>query len=325
MRAIVCRELGLLSALRLEEVAEPCLGPEQIRIGIKAAGINFPDILTVEGSYQHKPPLPFIVGFEIAGEVLEVADDVKNFKIGDRVIASIRPGGFAEQAVVDASAVQYTPKAFDDITAAAFRVTYFTAYHCLFQRGRLKPGEWVLINGATGGVGLAAVEIAKLHGAKIIGTGGDDGKLEIVKQYGANHVINYEKGSFRDQVKEITGGCGVNLVYDPVGGNVFDQSLRCLTWHGRLVVVGFTSGRIPKMSLNYALIKGLSIIGCRAGEAYRNNPEAGDRELQELLALAEAGKLYPFVSHVVPLERAVDGMQMLMDRKVTGKAVVTMV
>jgi len=325
MRAIVCRELGLLSALKLEEVAEPCLGPGQIRIGIKAAGINFPDILTVEGSYQHKPPLPFIVGFEIAGEVLEVADDVKNFEIGDRVIASIRPGGFAEQAVVDASAVQYTPKPFDDITAAAFRVTYFTAYHCLFQRGRLKPGEWVLINGATGGVGLAAVEIAKLHGAKIIGTGGDDGKLEIVKQYGANHVINYEKGSFRDQVKEITGGCGVNLVYDPVGGNVFDQSLRCLAWHGRLVVVGFTSGRIPKMSLNYALIKGLSIIGCRAGEAYRNDPEAGDRELQELLALAEAGKLYPFVSHVVPLERAVDGMQLLMDRKVTGKAVVTMV
>ena len=325
MRAIVCRELGLLSALKLEEVAEPCLGPGQIRIGIKAAGINFPDILTVEGSYQHKPPLPFIVGFEIAGEVLEVADDVKNFEIGDRVIASIRPGGFAEQAVVDASAVQYTPKPFDDITAAAFRVTYFTAYHCLFQRGRLKPGEWVLINGATGGVGLAAVEIAKLHGAKIIGTGGDDGKLEIVKQYGANHVINYEKGSFRDQVKEITGGCGVNLAYDPVGGNVFDQSLRCLAWHGRLVVVGFTSGRIPNMSLNYALIKGLSIIGCRAGEAYRNDPEAGDRELQELLALAEAGKLYPFVSHVVPLGRAMDGMQLLMDRKVVGKAVVTMV
>ncbi len=325
MRAIVCRELGPLSALRLEDVAEPCLGPGQIRIGIKAAGINFPDILTVEGVYQHKPPLPFIVGFEIAGEVLEVADDVRSFENGDRVIAGIRPGGFAEQAVVDVAAVQHTPKPFDDIRAAAFRVTYFTAYHCLFQRGRLQPGEWVLINGATGGVGLAAVEIAKLHGAKIIGTGGDDGKLKIVKQYGANHVINYEKGSFRDQVKEITGGHGVNLVYDPVGGDVFDQSLRCLAWHGRLVVVGFTSGRIPKMSLNYALIKGLSIIGCRAGEAYRNDPEAGDRELQELLALAEAGKLYPFVSHIVPLERAVDGMQMLMDRKVTGKAVVRMV
>ena len=325
MRAIVCRKLGPLSALRLEDVPEPDLGPGQIRIEIKAAGINFPDILTVEGVYQHKPPLPFIVGFEIAGEVLEMADDVRRFEIGDRVIAGIRPGGFAEQAVVDASAVQCTPKPFDDITAAAFRVTYFTAYHCLFQRGRLKPGEWVLINGATGGVGLAAVEIAKLHGAKIIGTGGDDGKLEIVKQYGANHVINYEKGSFRDQVKEITGGCGVNLVYDPVGGDVFDQSLRCLAWHGRLVVVGFTSGRIPEMSLNYALIKGLSIIGCRAGEAHRNDPEAGDLELQELIALAEAGKLYPFVSHVVPLERAVDGMQMLMDRKVTGKAVVRMV
>ena len=226
MRAIVCRELGPLSALRLEDVAEPCLGPGQIRIGIKAAGINFPDILTVEGVYQHKPPLPFIVGFEIAGEVLEVADDVRSFENGDRVLAGIRPGGFAEQAGVEASAVQYTPKPFDDITAAAFRVTYFTAYHCLLQRGRLQPGEWVLINGATGGVGLAAVEIAKLHGAKIIGTGGDDGKLKIVKQYGANHVINYEKGSFRDQVKEITGGHGVNLVYDPVGGDVFDQSLR---------------------------------------------------------------------------------------------------
>ena len=325
MRAIVCRELGPLSGLKLEDVAEPELRLGQVRIRIKAAGKNFPDILTVEGIYQHKPQLPFIVGFEIAGEVVEVAKDVSRFEIGDRVMAGIRPGGFAEQAVVDASAVQPTPKQFDDITAAAFQVTYSTAYHCLLQRGRLQPGEWVLINGATGGVGLAAVEIAKLNGAKIIGTGGDDGKLETVKKYGADYVINYEKGSFRDQVKDITSGAGVNLVYDPVGGHVFDESLRCLGWHGRLVLVGFTSGQIPTLSMNYALIKGLSIIGCRAGEARRNDPKAGDQEMEDLLALAAADKLHPFVSQIVPMERAVEGMQMLADRRITGKAGVTMV
>ena len=324
MKAIVCRELGAPSVLRLEELPEPEMGPGQARVKINAAGLNFPDILTVEGVYQHKPTLPFIAGFETAGEVIEVAPDVSNVAPGDRVMMSVRPGGFAEQAVADASLLIPTPDPFDDVTAAAFRVTYFTAYHCLFQRGGLRQGEWVLINGATGGVGLAAVELAKLHGAKIIGTGGDDGKLEVVRDYGADHVINYQKGEFRNEVKEITGGKGVNLVYDPVGGDVFDQSLRCMAWHGRLVVVGFTSGRIPEMSINYALIKGLSIIGCRAGEARRNDPEAGDKELADVLALANAGKLHPYVSHVLPFENAIEGMQLLMDRKVVGKVVLTM-
>ncbi len=324
MRAIVCRELGPLSVLRLEDVPEPEPGPGQVRIKVKAAGINFPDILTVEGTYQHKPKLPFIAGFETAGEVIELGEGVTEFAIGDRVMAGVRPGGFAEQAVADVGAMQKTPEPFDDVTAAAFRVTYITAYHCLLQRGGLQAGEWVLINGATGGVGLAAVEIAKLHGAKIIATGGDDGKLEVVKRYGADHVINYRQGPFRDQVKELTDRKGVNLVYDPVGGDVFDQSLRCMAWHGRLVVVGFTSGRIPQLSVNYALIKGLSIIGCRAGEARRNDPETGDNELEDVLALANEGKLHPYVSHTVPLARAVEGMQLLLDRKVVGKAVVTM-
>ena len=323
MRAIVCRELGPPSVLRLEEWPEPDLGPGQARVKINAAGINFPDILTVEGSYQHRPALPFIAGFETAGEVIEVAPDVTKVAPGDRVMMGVRPGGFAEQAVVDADALLPTPAPFDDITAAAFRVTYVTAYHCLLQRGRLQAGEWVLINSATGGVGLAAVEIAKLHGARIIATGGDDEKLKVARAYGADHVINYRQGEFRDQVKEITGGAGVNLVYDSVGGDVFDQSLRCMAWHGRLVVIGFTSGRIPQLSLNYALIKGLSIIGCRAGEARRNDPEAGEQEISDLLALANAGKLHPHVSHVLPLEHAVEGMQLLLDRKVIGKAVLT--
>jgi NADPH2:quinone reductase len=324
MRAIVCRELGPLSVLRLEDWPEPDMGPGQARVKINAAGINFPDILSVEGSYQHKPPLPFIVGFETAGVVTEVAQGVANVAPGDRVMMGIRPGGFAEQAVVDAGALLPTPSTFDDITAAAFRVTYVTAYHCLIQRGRLQAGEWVLIHSATGGVGLAAVEIAKLHGARIIATGGDDKKLKVARAYGADHVINYRQGEFCDWVKEITGGAGVDLVYDSVGGDVFDQSLRCMAWHGRLVVVGFTSGRIPQLAVNYALIKGLSIIGCRAGEARRHDPETGDQELQDLLALANAGKLHPHVSHVLPLERAVEGMQLLLDRKVIGKAVLTM-
>ncbi|MDP7546439.1 MAG: NADPH:quinone oxidoreductase family protein [Alphaproteobacteria bacterium] len=324
MRAIVCRELGPPSVLRLEQWPEPDLGPGQARVKINAAGINFPDILTIEGSYQHKPALPFIAGFETAGEVIEVARDVDTLAPGDRVMMGVRPGGFAEQAVVDARVLLPTPEPFDDITAAAFRVAYVTAYHCLLQRGRLQAGEWVLIHSAAGGVGLAAVEIAKLHGARIIATAGDDEKLKVARQYGADHVINYRHGEFRDQVKEITGGGGVDLVYDSVGGDVFEQSLRCMAWHGRLVVIGFTSGRIPQLSLNYALIKGLSIIGCRAGEARRNDPDWGEREIRELLALANAGKLHPHVSHVLPLERAVEGMQLLLDRKVIGKAVLTM-
>ncbi|MFP6746049.1 MAG: NADPH:quinone oxidoreductase family protein [Alphaproteobacteria bacterium] len=324
MKAIVCRELGPLSVLRLEDVPEPELGPGQVRLKVNAAGINFADILTVEGSYQHKPPLPFIAGFETAGEVIEIAPGVVNIALGDRVMAGIRPGGFAEQAVVDARGVLPTPGNFDDVTAAAFRVAYNTAYHCLLQRGQLQAGEWALIHGATGGVGLAAVELAKLHGAKIIATGGDDGKLAVAREYGADHIINYRQGAFRDQVKEITGGRGVDVVYDSVGGDVFDQSLRCMAWHGRLLVVGFTSGRIPTLRANYALIKGLSIIGCRAGEFRRHDPEGGARMDQDLLGLASAGKLRPHVSHTVPLERAVEGMQLLLDRKVIGKAVVTM-
>jgi NADPH2:quinone reductase len=324
MKAIVCRELGPLSVLRLEDVPEPDLGPGQVRLKVNAAGINFADILTVEGSYQHKPPLPFIAGFETAGEVIEIAPGVVNIALGDRVMAGIRPGGFAEQAVVDARGVLPTPGNFDDVTAAAFRVAYNTAYHCLLQRGQLQAGEWALIHGATGGVGLAAVELAKLHGAKIIATGGDDGKLAVAREYGADHIINYRQGAFRDQVKEITGGRGVDVVYDSVGGDVFDQSLRCMAWHGRLLVVGFTSGRIPTLRANYALIKGLSIIGCRAGEFRRHDPEGGARMDQDLLGLASAGKLRPHVSHTVPLERAVEGMQLLLDRKVIGKAVVTM-
>lgn len=324
MKAIVCRELGPLSVLRLEDVPEPDLGPGQVRLKVNAAGINFADILTVEGSYQHKPPLPFIAGFETAGEVIEVANDVDNVALGDRVMAGVRPGGFAEQAVVDARAVLPTPANFDDVTAAAFRVAYNTAYHCLLQRGQLQAGEWALIHGATGGVGLAAVELAKLHGARIIATGGDDGKLAVAREYGADHVINYRQGPFRDQVKEITGGRGVDVVYDSVCGDVFDQSLRCMAWHGRLLVVGFTSGRIPTLRANYALIKGLSIIGCRAGEFRRHDPESGARMDQDLLGMASAGKLRPHVSHTVPLERAVEGMRLLLDRKVIGKAVVTM-
>ncbi len=324
MKAIVCRELGPPSVLRLEDMAEPEIGPGQARVRIRAAGINFPDILTVQGSYQHKPALPFIAGVETAGEVIEVAADVQAIQPGDRVMMSIRPGGYAERAVADAAILLPTPKPFDHVTAAAFMTAYATAYHCLLMRGQLQAGEWVLINGATGGVGLAAVEIAKLHGARIIATGGDDGKLEVVRDYGADHVINYRQGEFRDRVKEITGGKGVDLVYDPVGGDVFDQSLRCMAWHGRLVIVGFTSGRIPQLSVNYALIKGLSIIGCRAGEFRRHDPEAGRLMQQDLLAMANAGKLHPHVSHVLPFERTIEAMQLVLDRKVVGKVVVTM-
>ena len=323
MQAIVCRELGPPQVLRLEDVDPPEMGPGQVRVAIRAAGINFPDVLMVAGGYQHKPPLPFVPGMEAAGEVIETAADVDGWRPGDKVIVRVRPGAFAEQAVATPEQLLPMPAGYSFVQGAAFIVGNVTAYHALVDRGRLRAGETALIHGAAGGVGLAAVRLAKLLGAQVIATGGSDAKLEAVKAAGADHVINVAAGGFREQVKALTGGAGADVIYDPVGGDVFDESLRCINWGGRMLVVGFADGRIPEIPANYPLLKGCAVIGLRAGEHARRDPAAGRRNIETLLRHAEAGELTPHVHDVLPLARAAEALQMIVDRQVVGKLVLS--
>lgn len=323
MQAVVCRELGPPQVLRLEDVDPPEMGLGQVRVAIRAAGINFPDVLMVAGGYQHKPPLPFVPGMEAAGEVIEVAADVDGWRPGDKVIVRVRPGAFAEQAVTTPDQLLPMPRGYSFVQGAAFIVGNVTAYHALVDRGRLQAGETVLVHGASGGVGMAAVRLAKLLGAEVIATGSSDAKLALVKAAGADHVINIAAGGFREQVKSLTGGAGADVIYDPVGGDVFDESLRCINWGGRLLVVGFAGGRIPEIPANYPLLKGCAVIGLRAGEHARRDPEGGRRNIETLLRYAEAGELTPHVHDVLPLARAADALQMIVDRKVVGKLVLS--
>ncbi len=323
MRRLICRELGPPELLQIEEapVPEPAAG--EVRVRVRAGGLNFPDALMARGGYQLKPPLPFTPGMEAAGDISALGDGVQGWRLGDRVIVKKRFGAFAEQVVLPAADLRALPRAFDYAEAAAFSVAYMTAYHGLVARGDLKAGEVALVHGATGGVGLAAVELAKHLGATVIATGGSDRKLQVVKDYGADHVINYETGEFRDRVNELTDGRGADVIYDPVGGAVFEQSLRCIAWRGRLLVIGFTSGGYGKLPANYALLKGCTVLGCRAGEFGRQDPAAGAAAEDAVSRMAEAGVFHPHISHRLPFERAADAFQLLLDRQVVGKAVLT--
>jgi NADPH2:quinone reductase len=323
MKAAVCRELGPPQVVRIEDMPTPQAGPGQVRIKVAAASLNFPDVLMVAGGYQMKPPLPFIVGLECAGTVDQCGDGVTGVAVGDRVMVRVRPGAFAEYVLADAAAPLPTPDRFSDAEAAAFVVAYGTAWHCLLDRGGLQPGEVALIHGASGGVGLAAVELAKRKGARVIATGGSDDKLAVATRYGADHVINYRTGGFRDRVNELTDGRGADVIYDPVGGDVFDQSLRCVAWRGRIVIVGFADGRIPEIPANYPLLKGCAVIGARAGEFRRREPEAGRAMEADLLQMAQAGELNPHISHTLPLDQVVEAMELIRRREVVGKAVLT--
>ena len=320
MKAVVCRQLGPPSVLKVEELPAPEMVPGGVRVRMKAAALNFPDVLMVAGGYQLKPDLPFVPGMEGCGEVIEMADDVAGIDIGQRVIVRMRPGAFASEVVQQAGRVLPAPNAFSDEEAAAYMVGYATAYHCLLDRGALQAGEVALIHGATGGVGLPAIDLAKQAGATVIATGGSDEKLQVATRLGADHVINYNHG-FRERVLELTDGRGADVIYDSVGGDVFDESMRCIAWRGRLVVVGFAAGRIPQLAVNRALLRGCAVVGARAGEFTRREPEAGRAMERTLLEWAEAGRVRPHISHVLPLERAVEAFELIRDRKVVGKAV----
>lgn len=324
MRAMRVHEVSDdISTIRLEEVELPPPGRGEVRLRLRACSINFPDILMIQGKYQFKPELPFSPGMEGAGVVMALGEGVENLKVGDAVVAGLRIGGFAEEVNAQAGGCRPIPSGLSFEKAAAYPAAYLTAYVALALRGNLKAGETLLVHGSTGGVGLAAVEMGKLLGATVIATSASDEKLKVVKARGADHVLNVTRG-FREEVKALTGGRGADVIYDPVGGDVFDESVRCIAWNGRLLVIGFTSGRIPNISANMPLIKGFSVVGVRAGEYGRRDPEAGRENIEIIDRLAAEGKIDPYVCATFPLEQAVEAMRMLQDRQAIGKVVITM-
>ena len=322
-KAVVCRELGPPESLRLETFASAPLAQGQVRVAIHAAGINFPDILMAAGEYQLKPPLPFTPGVEAAGEVIEVDGAADGVAVGDRVIVKMRHGAYADEAVVATSQLTPLPSTFDYAEGATFLAAHGTAYHALIDRGQLRPDEVLLVHGAGGGVGLAAVEMGKMLGATVIAAASSEDKLAVAQKRGADHLVLYGREPFRDAVKRITDGRGADVVFDPVGGEVFENSVRCIAWGARILVVGFTGG-IGLARTNLLLIKGASVLGVRAGEAVRRNPAAGEARLKALLGWAEAGKIRPHVSHRLPLEDYAQAMRLLVDRKAIGRVVLMM-
>jgi NADPH2:quinone reductase len=322
MRALVCHTLtDDLSGVDVRDVPKPTPKPGEVLIKVAATSVNFPDILLTQGKYQLKLEPPFTPGMDISGIVEAIGDDIDGFKVGEAVCGGARFGGFAEYAIVSAAGLQKKPDNLSFEEAASYSAAYLTAYVSLVRRGNLKAGETLLVHGASGGVGMAAVDVGKLLGATVIATGGSDEKLAKVKAYGADHVLNTANG-FRQQVKDLTDGRGADVIYDPVGGDVFDESVRCIAFDGRLLVIGFTSGRIATVSTNMPLIKGFSIIGVRAGEYGRQFPERGAENVAQIWDWARQGKTRPAVHAALPLDRALDGFRMLQNREVVGKAVI---
>jgi NADPH:quinone reductase len=322
-KAVVCRELGPPERLRLESFPSASLGPGQVRVAIRAAGINFPDILMAAGEYQLKPELPFTPGVEAAGDVVEVDGEVTGVAVGDRVIVKMRHGAYTDEAVVTPSQLTRLPSNFDYAEGATFLAAHGTAYHGLIDRGQLRAGDVLLVHGAGGGVGLAAVEMGKMLGAIVIAAASSEEKLAVAQARGADHLVRYSREPFRDAVKRITEGRGADVVFDPVGGQVFEDSVRCIAWGARLLVIGFTGG-IGLARTNLLLIKGASVLGVRAGEAVRKNPALGEVRLRALLEWAEQGKIRPNVSHRLPLENCAQAMRLLIDRKAIGRVALVM-
>lgn len=322
MRALLCRSLDGIGGLEVAEVASPPLGSGQVRIGVRASGVNFPDILMVEGKYQVKPELPFIPGLEVAGIVLECAAGVERVRPGDRVLAfARRGGGHAEEVVVPGAIVTPIPDAMDFVTAAAFPVAYGTAHFALTHRGHLAAGETLLVLGAAGGVGLAAIEVGKLLGARVFAAASTAEKLAIARQHGADETINYAVENLRDQVRALTDGKGVDVVFDPVGGGAFEQSVRCVGWEGRILVVGFASGAVPRVAASMILVKNFSVTGVVFGEHSWRFPDDTRGRMAKLLDAYSDGRLKPTVLRTYPLAEAIVALTEMSSRRVMGKLV----
>jgi len=321
MKAVLCKAWGPPETLVVEDVPAPVPGKGQVVVAVKAAGVNFPDVLIIQNKYQFKPALPFSPGNEIAGVVKAVGEGVQGFAPGDRVIALIGWGGFAEEVAVDTARLAPLPSGVEYTVGASFGLTYATSYHALKDRAQLRAGETLLVLGAAGGVGLAAVELGRLMGARVIAAASSDEKLATCRRYGAEQVINYEREDLREAIKNLTEGKGVDVVYDPVGGKYAEPAVRGMAWKGRYLVVGFAAGEIPKIPLNLTLLKGCSIVGVFWGDFAKREPQANAANLKELIAWLQAGKIKPLVSATYPLARAAEALDDMMKRKVRGKAV----
>ncbi len=322
MKAVVCKAFGPPDQLVVDEVESPVPRQTEVRIAVHACGVNFPDTLIIEGKYQFRAEPPFSPGGEIAGEVLEVGERVKHLRPGDRVMTVVPYGGFAEEVVVPAMGCFSFPRDMDFETAAAFPMAYGTSYYALNQRGQLKAGETLLVLGAAGGVGLAAVELGKCMGARVIAAASTDEKLEICKKHGADEVINYSDGNLKDKVKALTAGQGADVIYDPVGGDLFQQSLSCINWNGRLLVIGFASGTIPEAAANRALLKSCSIVGVFWGASMMREPQAHMENFAQLDTWFAEHRVQPHVSKTYSLEQAPQAMLDMVGRKAIGKLVV---
>ena len=323
MRALVCEDFAPYQQLKVQEVPEPPLGDGQVMIDVKAAGVNFPDILLVEGNYQMKPPTPFVPGMEVGGVVSAIGDGVQGVEVGQRVIAATMLGGFAEKVPVHFSQVIPMPDPMSYEQGAALITIYGTSYHGLKDRAKLQPGETVLVLGAAGGVGIAAVQLAKAMGAKVIAAASSAEKLAFTRENGADETVNYASEDLKAKVKELTGGQGVDVVYDPVGGDFAEPALRASGWDSRYLVIGFASGPIPKIPLNLALLNSRNIQGVFWGAWVGRHPRENAQNMKELFELFVDGKIKPQISASYGLDEVQNAFEDLLERRVKGKVVLT--
>jgi NADPH2:quinone reductase len=321
MKAVLCKAYGPPDSLVVEELPSPTAGLGEVVLAVRACGVNFPDVLIIQNKYQFRPPLPFAPGGEVAGVVKAVGEGVDGVKVGDRVIGSTGWGGFAEELALDASRVIPIPDEMDFVTAAAFLLTYGTSHHALKDRAQLRAGETLLVLGAAGGVGLAAVELGKVMGARVIAAASTPEKLAVCREHGADELIDYAREDLKERVKQLTSGEGADVVYDPIGGAYAETALRGTAWNGRYLVVGFAAGEIPKIPLNLVLLKGCQIVGVFWGAFTAREPDRHRANVAELMAWFRAGKVKPHVSATYPLEGAAAALNAMAERRVMGKVV----
>jgi len=321
MKALLCRAYGPPESLSIEEVDTPSMGPDDVLVDVRAAALNFPDVLMIEGKYQSQPPFPFSPGGEFAGVVSAVGANVRTLAKGDGVFGGSGFGAFVERLAIPAQRLRRIPPGMSFEQAAGISTTYGTSYHALKQRADLQPGESLLVLGAAGGVGIAAVELGKAMGARVIAAASTDEKLEVARRAGADDLINYSDGELKEKVKALTKGRGVDVIYDPVGGDLFDQCMRSIAWKGRVLVVGFTGGYIPKVPINLILLKGCQVVGVFYGSFSARDPQLNDRNFRDILDLFERGKINPLVGKTYAFSEYAEAFRCLSGRAAIGKVV----
>lgn len=324
MKAILCKSYGPPENLVLEDIDNPVAAANEAVVEVYAASLNFPDGLQIQGKYQFQPPMPFTPGSEVGGVITSIGPGLEGFSVGDRVMATPGIGGLAEQVAVKAQGLRKIPDSMDFKTAAGFAMIYTTSYYALKQRAQLKAGETLLVLGSSGGVGLAAVELGKLMGAKVIAAASTDEKLDFVNRLGPDELLNYGDGDLKEKVKKLTADRGADVIYDPVGGDLFDQSCRCINWNGRLLVIGFTSGRIPEYKANLALLKGSSMVGVFLGRFRKEEPAEYENNFAELLSMYDDGKLNPIITESFAMSDFVSAFNVFTERRVMGKVTLEM-